>query len=614
MNQNRLLVKPALFSLLFSFAILVFAQTGQNEYLEAKRQFGLGNYTEARQSFEGLVSDKMFGEYASFYYALSSSKLGEYKTAEDMFRQIQIKFPSWDQQEEVSYWITRSLFQQKNYWKAFQEVEKLSEVTKIGLIDEFIGELSLNALDSAYALNPNNKYIGRFYADVIKKQPYEKQDKFLLKELAEKFDLEIISNEILPNIKKDEYGVAAVLPFMFDSLGVPRTVIRNAIIFDLYQGMNLAQKELDKEGIKINLFPYDTKKKAAVVRGIVSSGKLDGADVIVGPLFSGPSRIISDFSKENKVTMINPLSSNGDIIKQNPYSYLFKPSYQTQGREAAKYAAKTFTDNKKVFIFYETKRDSLVAGEYLKTIEMDSFFVVRFEQLNNEDAQQIQKDFTEQYEVRLDTMYSQLELDSIADIPGRIVRTRSLRNERTGRIVKDDEGEDVIETYEVKFSVKLDSIGHIFAATSSNLLANNLISMIEVRTDSIGLIGYENWLDFSLVSYDQLERLQINFLSPSFFNTESNIYRKVEESFIEKLGTQPSEYHLYGYELMMQLGRSLNMNGKYPQRGWSNGMLQKGEVMDGMKFGIFQDNQVVPITTLRNLELINQNISASDED
>ena len=87
----------------------------------------------------------------------------------------------------------------------------------------------------------------------------------------------------------------------------------------------------------------------------VKSGKLDNADVIIGPLYSGPSEFISQFSKENKVTMVNPVSSNEAIVGDNPYSYLFKSAYSTQGREAAKYAAKKFSDNKKLFIFYERK-------------------------------------------------------------------------------------------------------------------------------------------------------------------------------------------------------------------------------------------------------------------
>ncbi|MEQ9007530.1 MAG: ABC transporter substrate-binding protein, partial [Ekhidna sp.] len=381
---------------------------------------------------------------------------------------------------------------------------------------------------------------------------------------------------------------------------------------DLYQGMELAKKDLENDGIKLNLFPFDTQKKGSVTYQLIRDKKLEKADVIVGPLYSDPNKYISDFSKEKKITMVNPLSSNEEIIGDNPYAYLFKPSYATQGRKAAEFAAKKFTKNKKLFIFYETERDSIVADAYLKTIERDSFFVVRFERLTNEDAQQIQKDFTEQYEVRLDTIYHQSEIDSIALLPGRIVRTRSLRNEQTGRIMRDANGDDIIEHYEVKFKVQPDSIGHIFAATSSNLLANNFISMVEVRRDSIGLIGYQDWLNFSLVAYDQLERLQVNFLSPSFYDMESESYNDLRDLFIERVGREPSEYHIYGYELTLHLGLMLKKHGKYFQRGWISDDYFPGYIMEGVQYGPYKDNQVVPITTLKNLTLQNQN-SKQDE-
>ncbi|WP_370089652.1 hypothetical protein [Ekhidna sp.] len=610
-------MRSIFFSLLFFAFLIGSAQSNQGEYLEAKRQFSLGNYREAMQAFHYLSNDDVFGEYASFYYALSALKLDQPKVAEDMWKQIRVKYPDWDKQQEVDFWLAYVAFDQGKLWQAFREAESLPEDWKSFLINTYIGKMSLSALDSAYALNPNNKSIAEFYLKAIKDQPYDERDQFMMIELAEKFDLELGGDESLPVIKKDEYAVAVVLPFMYESLGNPQTVIRNSIIFDLYQGMELAQRELlDKERIKLNLFPFDTQKKGSTSYELVQSKKLDNADVIVGPLYPGPLNYISQFSKENKVTMINPVSSNEEVIGDNPYSYLFKPSYSTQGREAAKFAAQKFTDNKKLFIFYETDRDSIVANAYRETIERDSFFVVRFERLTNEDAQQIQKDFTEQYEVRLDTMYRQSEIDSIARLPGRIVRTRSLRNEVTGRIIRDASGQDVIESYEVKFKVQPDSIGHIFAATSSNLLANNFISMVEVRSDSIGLIGYEDWLDFSLVSYSQLERLQVDFLSPSYYDVESVNYDRLRSKFIRTIGKEPSEYHLYGYELMWHLGKMLDEHGIYFQRGWSDGNFRPGYVMEGVKYGVYKDNQVVPITTLRNLELKNQNTEKEtiDED
>ena len=303
--------------------------------------------------------------------------------------------------------------------------------------------------------------------------------------------------------------------------------------------------------------------------------------------------------------MINPLSSNGAIIGDNPFSYLFKPSYETQGRVAASYAKRKFTENKKAFIFYETDRDSLVARTYLEEIQRDSFFVIRFERMTNESAQQVQKDFTEKYEIRLDDQYSRQEMDSIGSIPGRIVKNRPLRSEDSGTLIKDAEGNPITEYYEERFNVVEDSIGHIFVASSSNLLVNNFISLAEVRNDTIGLIGYDSWLGFSTISYNQLERLEIAFISPTLFRKESAAFARLEQACINDLGREPGQYHLIGYELIYQLGHLLDTHGKYFQKGLHDSENTiDGQIMYGLQFGQYHDNQVAPITKLKDLRLV----------
>lgn len=590
-------------------SLCLHAQFEQEEYLEAKRQFSLGNYKVAMQAFKPLTTNETFGAYASFYYALAAFKADKPQVASDMWKQVAVKYPDWNKRSEVDFWLAYTFFHQNKLYQAFKQSESLPQEVQASLIHSFLGKMTLDELATAATLNPDNESIAKYYIEALQKQPYSEQNQDKISELADKFSIDIQGEE-LPLVEKDAYAIAVVLPFMFESVDNPQTVIRNSIILDLYQGMELARKQLDKI-VKLNFFPFDTQKKGSVAAKLVSEGKLDHADVIVGPLYSGPSKYLQNFSREQQKTLVNPLSSNAEVIKNNPYGYLFKSTYATQGRQAAKFAAQKFTDNKKLFIFYETDRDSLIANAYKKELEKEGFFVIRYDRLTSDDAQQIQKDFTEEYEVRLDNQYSQREIDSITLIPGRIVRTRSLRNERTGRIVRDEDGEEVTEYYEVRFTVQPDSIGHIFAATSSNLLANNLISMVEVRTDSIGIIGYENWLDFSLVSYDQLERLQINFINPSL-RADSELFNQFKQQVISEVGKEPSEYHIYGYELIMQMGHLMAKHGKYFQRGLKDGIFYPGFVMEGIKYGTHKDNQVVPITTLKGLRLENEQINSPE--
>lgn len=602
-------MRQILFTILFTTTIIAFTQSRQVEYLEAKRKFTQGDYSAAKIAFRSLSDDKYFGAYSSFYFALSAFNQEEHNESMDMLKQIQTKYPTWNQKEEINYWLSYISFTQKRYYDGFRYAENLSEDAKSSLFSSFFSTLSTPALDSAYALNPKNEVIATYLAKSISREPYEKRDHLKLIELSEKFDIPLKGNDIdLPLIKKDTYAISVVLPFMYESIETPQTVLRNSIIYDLYQGMELAKEDLRRENISIELFPFDTQKSGNKTRKIIEQESFKSSDVVIGPLYPEPSEIINSFSNENEVTVINPVSSNSSLIGNNQYSYLFKPSYSTQGRMAAGYASKTFIKNKKAFIFYETDRDSLVASAYLKSIRKDSFFVVRFERLTSEDALQVQRDFTEQYEFRLDTIFSQDEIDSIGLLPGRYVRNRVLRDEKTGRVLKNYKGEDRLEYYEMKFLIERDSIGHIFAATSSNLLANNLISLVEVRSDTIGLIGYDNWLNFNLLDYNQLERIGVSLISTSYFDKSRYQYELVKKRFIDRISVTPSEYHLTGYELVMQIGRLLKKNGKYFQRGIVQDDMVPGIIMEGMKYGSFNDNQVVPIISLENLQLVNKNI------
>ena len=597
-----------LLSLTLSLALAVgYCQSMQAEYLEAKRQLSLGNYSTAKFAFQNLSQDNTFGAYASFYYALSAYKNDELKLAYDMWRQVQINYPTWDQNREVNYWLAKTAFELKRFTEGFRYLEGLSQDTKQLVIQQTLDSLNYEELKKAYELNPESEELASILVSSIQEMPYSERDKDFLGQLSEKFDFEIVSEGVnLPEIKKDKYSIAVVLPFMFESLENPQPVLQNSIIWNLYLGMEKAQKDLKKKNIDIELFPFDTKKSGDATSRLTRNRNFEKADVIVGPLYSEPNGVISNYSADKKISMINPLSSNSEIIGDNPFSYLFKPSYETQGKVAAKYASQNFTGNRKAFVFYETLRDSLVARSYQEEIEKDSFFVVRFEQMTNESAQQVQKDFTQKYEVRLDNKHTMEEIDSIGLIPGRIVKYRSLRGKNSGKLILDEEGNPITEYYEERFRVKEDSIGHIFVATSSNLLANNFISLAEVRNDTIGVIGYRSWLEFPTISYNQLERLGIAFISPSLFNKSNEFYEELEQSFIETAGREPGEYHLIGYELIYQLGYLLKKHGKYFQKGLSSGEKIDGKIMYGLSYGAYHDNQVVPITKLEDLKLVNQ--------
>ncbi len=555
--------------------------------------------------FQSLTNDPVFGAYASFYYGLSAYHQEVPQAALSMWKQILQKYPDWDQKTEVIFWISKLSFEKSRYLDGVKYAEMLPSELKSSVMQTAMNNLDLEELDRLYNSNQENELLAILYFQALTNQPYEERDHQQLLALSEKFNFDVEQFLVdMPKIEKEKYGIALVLPFMFDSLQNPQSVIRNRIIFDLYQGMTLAKDSLEKEGVSLEFFPFDTKKIGFYAGKIVRDSLLNDADLIIGPLYQEPNQIVKSFSIQKEIPMINPLSSNGGIISDNRLGYLFKPSYETQGRKAGEYAVKKFTKNKNAMILYETPRDQVIAEEYKKVLEADSFNIVLFDQFDKDMALQMQVDFTDQYEEVLDTL-SQEEIDSITLLPNRFVRNRVKKDSLTGRPIRNLDGEDELEYYEMKFTIPLDTIGHIFAATSNNLLANNIISLTDVRGDSIGIVGYSNWLDFRLVSYSQLERLNVSLIHTSFFNElEAD---SVAERIRKKYWTEPTEYHYMGFEIIMQVGNMFKEHGKFFQRGLVAGRFREGYLMEGLSFESYKDNQVVPIVTIQDLNIVVQN-------
>ena len=205
-------------------------------------------------------------------------------------------------------------------------------------------------------------------------------------------------------------------------------------------------------------------------------------------------------------------------------------------------------------------------------------------------------------------------------IPGRFVKDRRIRNDELKRMEKDtsfvlpismDEDEEFkIVYYEEPFYMTQDSIGHILAATRSNLYANNMISTVESRRDSTKLYGYGDWLEFTMLSFSQLDRLGVALNDPEYIDFSGFNYQNLKERIITRFKTNPSINHYRGYEAIWFAGRMMHRYGKYFQVGLREGNLIEGKVFEGYKYGVTNDNQVVPVVRFKNskLEVVNRDL------
>lgn len=591
------LLKFALFCSLFLLLVAqVNAQDDQSDYLKAKQYFSEGNYRFAMDYFRRLAGNGQthaFKEYAAYYYGLSAYRNGDTTNAKAMWLQMDERSADWKQIREVRHFLAEIYFAQKNYEQGVYYAKKSGLDESKALMKQSL--IKIDSLPMLSYLNdhfPDDEVIAKILADKINNQPISERNFQLLNQVVNQFDLDK-SKYGLPEIGESEikssYNVAVLLPFMFEDLSYTARTERNKFVMELYAGMLMAVDSLNKDLAYINIFPYDTKRSTEETEAIFERPEMQSMDLIVGPLFPGPSKVANDFSFEYQINMINPLISNSDAIQNNPFSFLFKADTETQALAAAQLAIDS-VKNKYAMIFYENnERDSLSAYTYSQRIQEEGFEVLINAAVVDTTVRQAYDLLTEKYEVG----YTKGQADSVMALiaPG---EERFIK-ERKSSITKDS-----IEYYEEFFTVAPDSIGHIYVASSKPLFASNFISALSIRADSTLLIGRGNWKEFPTLTLEEMERLGIYFIDPEYVDASSLAFKQFRREYLKVYKTEPSFNAIMGYEMMYYVGTMIKQYGHYFQKGNPEVGFVKGQLLQGTEFNFKNSNQYVPITILSN--------------
>jgi ABC-type branched-subunit amino acid transport system substrate-binding protein/predicted negative regulator of RcsB-dependent stress response len=560
----------------------------QSEYLSGKNYFKSGDYQRAQNHFKNLLNsneNNPFYLYASYFYGIAAYETGNKERAMEVLANIKTTHPKWDKIEEVNLWYGKMLMQEGNLLKGL-DVLNSTEKPDLKSIANEIKKSTLVAYDSipilqkAMELNPYDKVLANYLAKKINQQPIVDRQVELMEFLIESFDMNRASFDFVDKSvteKKETYRVAVLLPLMAEGLTTSKGRKGNQFVLDLYQGIKIAVEELNAEGQKIALFSYDTDRDSLKTAEIIETGELLEMDMIIGPLYPVPASMIREYSYEHKINMVNPLSTNSETIATNPYSFLMKSTAETRAKKAAGYAIENM-QNKNATIFYGDKtQDSVFAYTYRKILEADSFNISWMAASKSAVAStEILRSLTEVY-----------DKDTV-DTSGKVYISNTVK-------VKVTEDDSLVMTR--------DTIGHILVASSDNLLVSNVLSALDTRRDSIPIIGYDEWLDFNQISFDQLQRMGVVMIGQNYFDFSSHEVAVFKEKYRKKYNKLPSQYSYDGYETMWFFGKQLIDFGNYFQYGLYNEGFQKGHLYFGFDYTNANDNQVVPIMKMEELEL-----------
>lgn len=570
---NKMRYNKALF--IFTFLLISFGISAQDaasyekSYKNGKDLYNLGKYALAMEALKPLTrqeSGNPYQEHASFYFALAAFKEGQSNLAKDMFLQITQKHPNWVNLDEVYYWLSTIYFEQGAYDQALKASAKVKTKKRsedlVEMKTHYLFAINdLERLKELLQQNPYDGEVANVLATKISERPASPPNTQLLDFLINEFKLDkekYKSVGLEPSEKKSTYHVAVLFPFMEEELN--KDVKANQFVLDTYNGIVIAVEELKNQGKNIELHAYDTKRDSLTTANILKLPEIRQMDLIVGPLYPIPSKLVSDFTYKHKINMLNPLSTNSEVIGGNPMSFLFMPTLETQAKAAAEYITENFSDNKSGIIIYgESQKDSILAHSYKEAVERKGFKILSMRKIDASKSRQLTK-------LLSNTPTTGSQIDSVKNKPG-----------------------------------------HLFVATSDELMVANVITALEMRGDKLPVIVTEDWLELKFVSFEQLERLQVKFIAPGYIDYDKEEVKEFRNAYAKKTNLLPSEYAYAGYDMMFYFGNLLFENGNYFQEAFNGEHFSAGKIFPGYLYNESNNNQYVPIVQFNNstLELVN---------
>lgn len=541
------------------------------QYFNAKTLFREGKYNLAMESFKPLIThdaNNRYSEYASFYYALAAYHQNFHSVARDMLSQIKKLYPSWDKIDEVNFWMGKIHIDNKNYFEGLKawntvrdkEIKKNINGLKVQLLSSLDDTETLRMMHEEF---PEDEIVARSFAKSLSKHIQDAQYREELETLIDKYKFK--RDDFIADVPKtyyrDTYVVAAMFPFMVNSLEPTTAPKRNQIILDFYEGLKLAVDTLADQNINISLRAYDTERRPEKIRRLLQADELKNADLIIGPFFTDENVLIQEFSLANRINVFSPFSNNPELVASNDYGFLFQPSYETLGRKSAEFLADRLKRKKTCMVFYGTsKKDSVQAAAFMQKATEAGLKIVSSMVVPKESTSQI-----------ISTLATPTEFD---------------------------EWQNPIE-----FELKKDSIEAIYVASDDPLIYTKVISGVDTRADSIMIVGSENWLNDNAVDFEKYQSLGVILAAPGFTAPYNMHYKAFMRKYMRLHGRVPGNYAKMGYEMMLFLGNSMKKYGGYFQEGFNKEKFMRGYLSEGYNFQFSHDNQLVPFVKFRNGQL-----------
>lgn len=150
---------------------------------------------------------------------------------------------------------------------------------------------------------------------------------------------------------------------------------------EFYEGALLALDSLQRKGMNIELYVFDASNQK-MINALIQMDEFRDLNLIIGPVYPELQETVASFAAKNRIPMVSPLASTGNLEQNNSWYFKVNPSREYQIEQTASYAAEDLRD--KNFILLQLSGNSTSADAQLAKLCKEKLAVNATESLFHE--------------------------------------------------------------------------------------------------------------------------------------------------------------------------------------------------------------------------------------
>ncbi|MEH0158325.1 ABC transporter substrate-binding protein [Limibacter armeniacum] len=537
----------------------------RKKYEYGKQLVDQKKYAQARIVLESINQDNpknLLVEYCHYLYATACFNSNHEDEAINTLEHLVSEHGDWENINEVKVSLAGMLADKGDFLTAATIMasvpsKKLDDATKTSE-KSIWAKLSYEDMQKLYSQFPKQERIGKGLLAKALHTPKDKRDEAQTTKLIAQYggDQKEAYTKVMNAGIKDVYNIGVMMPFYEDKVDPTSLSIKNEFVYNIYQGIKLGQEQLTKEGIKIELFAYDTKRDSAVVEQLLASPVMANIDLIIGPLYGDMLPIVKRYADSTGTPMVNPISMHPRVLEDSEQSYLTAASYNTQGKQLARYLHSQQDTAKAYIIYGASTKEKALAEAYKDEFESLGGVVQVFQEYDYADG------FTVAQE-----SFTPLAMDTLG--------------------------------------VALDSTSaHVIISTTKEIPSMNVLSALQSLKALAPVYVPDDWLTFEQLGFSQLEGGHVTIIAPEYVNPDTNNVRMIDKEYQQRFNNIASDFTYKGFETIYFFGKVMHLHGKYFQNKLHETGFQNGFIYPGHDYTNANDNQYVPLIKFQQGKLV----------